>query len=84
MYSDDTPNTWLTDLKATFTWNQSNFWQGPLITILWEQRLHFHCVSSCVKSSLRQQPFNFHPDPEISGGPGLQKIFSSPLGLSLV
>ena len=84
MYSDDTPNAWPTDLKATFTWNQSNFWLGPLITALWEQRLHFRCVSSCVKSSLRQQPFNFHPDPEISGGPGLQNIFFGPLGLSLV
>ena len=28
-----------------------------------------------MKSSLRRQPFNFHPDPEISGGLGLpQKI----------
>ena len=77
MYSDDTPNTWPTDLKAIFTWNQSNFWLGPLITTLWEQRLHFCCVSCCVKSSLCRQPFNFLPDPEISGGPGLPKKISN-------
>ena len=75
MYSDDTPNNWPTDLKDTFTWNQSNLWLGPLITVLCEQRLHFHCVSCCVKSSLCRQPFHFHPDPEISGGPSLRKIF---------
>ena len=33
-----------------------------------------------MKSSLHQQPFNFHPDPEISGGPGLQRISFRPLG----